>query len=214
MTSTISHTKSGATESVKRGIDVVGSALALITLSPVFLAISVLLLATQGPPLLFTQERAGYKGGVFKIRKFRTMSTATGGDGQLLPDAERVTAVGRWLRRTSVDELPELVNILLGDMSMVGPRPLPVAYLPLYDETQRRRHEVRPGLTGLAQIHGRNRLTWEERFAYDVDYVDHLSLWLDLRIIGRTVWVVIRGRGEAVGDRLTGEPFKGPQSTG
>src|SRR5947208_3556442 len=187
--------KKGATLGVKRGFDVVVSAVALLALSPFFLAIAVLLLASQGPPLLFRQERAGYRGRGFRICKFRTMSAATGADGQLLPDAERVTTVGRWLRRTSLDEMPELVNILVGQMSLVGPRPLPVAYLPLYDETQGRRHEVRPGLTGLAQIHGRNRLTWEERFAYDVDYVDQLSLLLDLKIILRTVSVVIHGGG-------------------
>jgi len=214
MTSTTSHMKSRATAGVKRGIDLVVSVVALLAFAPVFLAIVVVLLASQGPPLLFTQERAGYKGGVFQIRKFRTMSAAKGDDAQLLPDAERVTAVGRWLRRTSLDEMPELVNILAGQMSLVGPRPLPVAYLPLYDEKQRRRHEVRPGLTGLAQVHGRNRLTWEERFAYDVDYVDHLSLLLDLKIIWRTVSVVIHGRGEAVGERLTSEPFRGRQSLG
>src|SRR5207302_9031261 len=199
-----------ATLSIKRGIDVIVSALALAAFSPLFLAIAVVLVASQGPPLLFTQERAGRRGQVFRIVKFRTMSAATGTDGQLLPDIERVTTVGRWLRRTSLDEVPELVNVLAGQMSLVGPRPLPVAYLPLYDETQGRRHEVRPGLTGLAQIHGRNRLTWEERFAYDVDYVDHLSLLLDLKIMWRTLSVVIHGRGVDVGEGWTSKPFGGP----
>jgi lipopolysaccharide/colanic/teichoic acid biosynthesis glycosyltransferase len=143
------------------------------------------------------------------IRKFRTMYVAKGPDGQLLPDADRVTAIGRWLRRTSLDELPELMNILTGQMSLVGPRPLPVGYLPLYDATQRRRHDVKPGLTGLAQIHGRNRLTWEERFAYDVYYVDHLSILFDLEIMLRTVLVVVRGRGVAARDGLTSKPFEG-----
>jgi lipopolysaccharide/colanic/teichoic acid biosynthesis glycosyltransferase len=206
--------KNGGTLDVKRAVDVLGSAVALLAFSPLFVAISLVLLASQGFPLLFRQERAGYRGRVFEIRKFRTMSMARGPDRQLLPDADRVTAVGRWLRRTSLDELPELVSVLTGKMSLVGPRPLPVAYLPLYDEKQRRRHEVRPGLTGLAQINGRNRLTWEERFAYDVDYVDHLSLLLDLKIILRSVSVVFQGRGETVGERLTSEPFQGRQSLG
>jgi len=198
----------------KRGIDIVGSAGALVVLSPVMLAISLVLLLAQGPPLFFRQDRAGFGGKVFQILKFRTMSTATGRDGQLLPDAERVTSVGRWLRRTSLDELPELVNVFAGQMSLVGPRPLPVDYLPLYDEEQRRRHEVRPGLTGLAQIHGRNQLTWEQRFAYDVDYIDHMSLLLDLKIILRTVAVVVRGGGVHIEERLTTEPFRGRHSLG
>jgi len=199
---------------VKRGIDVIGSAVALLALSPIFLAISVLLLVSQGTPLLFTQERAGYRGQVFRIRKFRTMSMARGANGQLLSDADRVTPIGRWLRRTSLDELPELVNVLTGRMSLVGPRPLPVAYMPLYDEKQRRRHELRPGLTGLAQIHGRNRLTWEERFAFDVEYVDHLSVLLDFKIMLRTVSVVVHGRGVNAGERITSEPFRGRQTLG
>ena len=198
----------------KRGIDILGSAVALLALSPVILAISVVLLLAQGPPLFFRQDRAGFGGKAFQIRKFRTMSTATGRDGQLLPDAERVTPIGRWLRRTSLDELPELVNVFAGQMSLVGPRPLPVDYLPLYDEKQRRRHEVRPGLTGLAQIHGRNQLTWEQRFAYDVDYIDHMSLLLDLKIILRTVAVVVRGGGVHIEERLTTEPFRGRHSLG
>jgi lipopolysaccharide/colanic/teichoic acid biosynthesis glycosyltransferase len=198
-----------ATLSVKRGIDVVGSALGLLALSPLLLGISLVLLASQGRPLLFTQERAGYLGKVFQMRKFRTMSGARETDRQLLRDADRVTAVGRWLRRSSLDELPELLNVLLGEMSLVGPRPLPVSYLALYDETQRRRHDVRPGMTGLAQIRGRNRLTWEERFAFDVDYVDNLSMSLDLKILLRTASVVVRGRGVEARDGLTSEPFVG-----
>jgi lipopolysaccharide/colanic/teichoic acid biosynthesis glycosyltransferase len=206
--------KNGATLSVKRAIDVVGSAVGLLALSPLLLAISLVLLLSQGPPLFFTHERAGYRGKVFRIRKFRTMTAARGADGQLLPDADRVTSLGRWLRRTSLDELPELVNVLTGQMSLVGPRPLPVVYLPLYDEKQRRRHEVRPGLTGLAQIHGRNRLRWEERFAFDVDYVDNLSVLLDIKIMLRTLPVVIRGGGVNAGERLTSEPFRGRQTLG
>jgi lipopolysaccharide/colanic/teichoic acid biosynthesis glycosyltransferase len=198
-----------ATLTVKRGIDVVGSAAGLLALSPLFLGISLILLVSQGAPLLFTQERAGYQGKVFQMRKFRTMSAARGTDQHLLRDADRVTAVGRWLRRTSLDELPELVNVLAGDMSLVGPRPLPVTYLPLYDDTQQRRHEVKPGMTGLAQIRGRNRLTWEERFAFDVKYVDQLSISLDLKILLLTASVVARGRGVEARDGLTSEPFLG-----
>jgi lipopolysaccharide/colanic/teichoic acid biosynthesis glycosyltransferase len=206
--------KNRATLNVKRGIDVVGSAVALLVASPLLLAMSIVLLVFQGPPVFFRHERAGYQGKAFRIRKFRTMTTAGGAEGQLRPDADRVTAIGRWLRRTSLDELPELLDVLMGKMSLVGPRPLPVAYLPLYDEKQRRRHDVRPGLTGLAQIHGRNRLSWEERFAFDVDYVDHLSVLLDLKIMLRTVSVVIRGGGVNAGARLTSEPFRGRQTLG
>jgi undecaprenyl phosphate N,N'-diacetylbacillosamine 1-phosphate transferase len=206
--------KSRVTLGVKRGMDVFGSAVALLFLSPVLLAISLGLLVSQGSPVFFSQARAGYQGNVFVIRKFRTMSMARGPDGQLLPDSERVTSAGRWLRRTSLDELPELMNVLAGQMSLVGPRPLPVAYLPLYNELQRRRHEVKPGLTGLAQIHGRNGLTWEARFAYDVEYVDHLSLIFDLKIMARTVSVVLRGAGVETGKALTSEPFRGSQRLG
>jgi len=209
MTSNTSPMKRRATLWVKRCFDVVVSAVALLALSPLFPVIALVLLVSQGPPVLFRQKRAGYLGRVFQIRKFRTMAAATGADAQPLPDADRVTAVGRWLRRTSLDELPELLNILAGQMSLVGPRPLPVAYLPLYDAHQRRRHDVRPGLTGLAQIQGRNRLTWEERFAYDVEYVDHLSLLLDLKIILRTVSVVVRGGGATAENGLTSQPFAG-----
>ena len=201
--------KKRATLSFKRVIDVIVSAVALVVFSPLVLTIAVVLLVSQGPPLLFTQERAGYGGQVFRIRKFRTMATTTELDGQVLPDTERVTPVGRWLRRTSLDEMPELVNVLAGQMSLVGPRPLPVAYLPLYDETQRRRHDVKPGLTGLAQVNGRNRLTWAERFAYDVYYVDHLGLQLDLEIMLRTLAVVVGGRGVAAKEGLTSKPFEG-----
>ena len=201
--------KNRGTLAAKRCVDVVGSVAALIALAPLLGGISLILLVSQGRPLLFVQERAGYRGKAFRLRKFRTMSLAIGTDRLLLPDVERVTAIGRWLRRTSLDELPELVNVLFGSMSLVGPRPLPIAYLPLYDENQRRRHEVRPGLTGLAQIHGRNRLSWEDRFAYDVWYVDHLSIFLDLKIILRTASVVVRGRGAEATKGLTSEPFAG-----
>jgi len=209
MTSTGSPVEKRATRIVKRGIDLLGSAVVLVILSPLLFVLSVALLTLQQPPLLFRQERAGYHGKVFQIRKFRTMTMAKGPDGQLLPDLDRVTVVGRWLRRTSLDEVPELFNVLAGDMSLVGPRPLPVAYLPLYDVEQRRRHEMRPGLTGLAQVHGRNGLTWEQRFAYDIEYIDHMSLLLDLKIMWRTVAVVVGGAGVNAGERLTSEPFRG-----
>src|SRR5438874_5951192 len=214
MTSTSRHMKNRGILGAKRGIDIVGSAVALLALSPVILAISVGLLLAQGPPLFFRQDRAGFGGKVFQILKFRTMSTATGRDGQPLPDAERVTSVGRWLRRTSLDELPEMANVFAGQMSLVGPRPLPVDYLPLYDEKQRRRHEVRPGLTGLAQIHGRNQLSWEDRFALDIEYVDRVSVLLDIKIMLRTFSVVIQGSGVNAAERLTSEPFRGRQTLG
>lgn len=198
-----------ATRTLKRGIDVLGATVALLVLCPLLVCIAAVLLIAQGRPLFFRQQRAGYRGKAFNIRKFRTMSNATGPDGTLLGDADRVTPVGRWLRRTSLDELPELLNVLSGDMSLVGPRPLPVAYLPLYNVEQRRRHEVRPGLTGLAQVHGRNGLSWEQRFAYDLDYTDRMSLVLDVKIIWRTVAVVVSGGGVNAAERVTSEPFRG-----
>jgi lipopolysaccharide/colanic/teichoic acid biosynthesis glycosyltransferase len=197
---------------LKRAIDLVAAALTLLVLSPVLLIIAALIFFADGRPILFRQERAGRAGHVFRITKFRTMSLRRGTDGKLLPDQDRITTLGRWLRRTSLDELPELLNIVAGDMSLVGPRPLPVDYLPLYNETERRRHEVRPGLTGLAQVSGRNRLNWQERFALDVQYVDEWTTWLDLKIVARTLSAVIRGRGVEAETGFTSEPFRGTSS--
>ena len=198
-----------AQRALKRAIDLVASALGLLVLSPILLVIAALIFFTAGRPILFRQQRAGRAGRVFRIYKFRTMSLRHGIDGQLLPDQDRVTTLGQWLRRTSLDELPELLNVVAGDMSLVGPRPLLVDYLPLYNETERRRHDVRPGLTGLAQVSGRNRLNWQERFALDVQYVDEWTTWLDLKILARTLSAVIRGLGVESQTGFTSEPFRG-----
>ncbi len=179
----------------KRALDVVASGALLAVLSPVFAAIAVAIRATMGRPVLFAQLRPGLDGRLFRIYKFRTMTDRRGPDGEPLPDGERLTPFGRWLRRKSLDELPELLNVLKGDMSLVGPRPLLSRYLPYYSATERRRHAVRPGITGWAQIHGRNEAGWDERLARDVWYVDHMSLGLDLKILARTVFAVLRGAG-------------------
>ena len=156
---------------------------------PLAVVVALVALAAQGRPLFYVDERTGKDGRPFRLVKFRTMRL---GDA---PDAERLTAFGRFLRATSLDELPQLWNVLAGDMSLVGPRPLPVRYLPRYTPEQNRRHEVRPGITGWAQIHGRNALEWEDKFRYDVDYVNHRSLWLDAKILAATIWQVVSRRG-------------------
>ena len=179
---------------MKRLLDVVGAGVGLVVLSPVMAVVAVLVRVKLGSPVLFRQERAGLGGRPFLLTKFRSMTDARGPDGELLPDAARLTRFGAFLRSTSLDELPELVHVLRGEMSLVGPRPLPTAYLDRYSARQSRRHEVRPGLTGWAQVNGRNTSGWPERLEADVWYVDHRSLRLDLRIIGRTLRVVL-GRG-------------------
>ena len=179
----------------KRVLDVVLAAVALIILSPVLLLLAFLIRVFLGTPVLFRQQRPGLHGKPFTLYKFRTMTDARDAQGNLLPDEQRLTRLGRFLRSTSLDELPELWNVLKGDMSLVGPRPLLMEYLPLYNPEQFRRHEVRPGITGWAQIHGRNALSWEERFALDVWYVDHISFWLDIKIIAITIWIVIKREG-------------------
>jgi lipopolysaccharide/colanic/teichoic acid biosynthesis glycosyltransferase len=179
----------------KRLFDILASALGLIVLAPVFAVVAALVRIKLGRPVLFRQERPGLEGRPFRLVKFRTMLDAVDRDGNPLPDGERLTRFGSFLRSTSLDELPELWNVLRGEMSLVGPRPLLMEYLPLYTPFQRRRHEMRPGLTGLAQVSGRNALTWEERFALDVWYVDHQSLGLDTRILVKTVAKIIRRDG-------------------
>src|SRR5581483_7255192 len=181
-------------------IDLVVAAVGLVLAAPVLALIGAVLLLRQGRPVFFVQERAGLDGRPFKLRKFRTMADRRGADGLLLPDSERVTPLGRWLRATSLDELPELFNVLVGDMALVGPRPLPVRYLSRYTKSEARRHEVRPGMTGLAQVSGRNAVTWEERLTLDVWYVDHRSALVDLRILARTVLVVLRREGISTTD--------------
>ncbi|MGZ6243859.1 MAG: sugar transferase [Candidatus Binataceae bacterium] len=179
----------------KRGIDVVISLAALIVLSPVLLIIAVAIMIKMGWSPVFSQERPGLQGRLFRIYKFRTMTAARDAEGALLPDEQRLTPLGKFLRRTSLDELPELFNVLKGDMSLVGPRPLLPEYLAHYTTEQRRRHDLRPGMSGWSQVNGRNALTWEEKFVLDVWYVDHLSLWLDLKILARTAWIALAGHG-------------------
>jgi lipopolysaccharide/colanic/teichoic acid biosynthesis glycosyltransferase len=179
----------------KRTLDVVVAAAGLIVLSPVLLAVALAVRVTMGAPVLFRQTRPGLGGRPFRLVKFRTMREAAGADGHPLPDTERLTPLGRLLRATSLDELPELLNVLRGDMSLVGPRPLLMEYLPLYTPEQARRHQVLPGLTGWAQVNGRNTPGWAERFRLDVWYVDHRSFGLDLKILFMTVVCVFRRQG-------------------
>ena len=193
----------------KRAVDIVAGTGALVVLSPVIAAVGVLVRVKLGSPVIFRQRRPGLGGEVFELYKFRTMTDERDESGELLPDSVRLTAFGRMLRATSLDELPELVNIVKGDMSLVGPRPLLVEYLPLYDERQARRHEVRPGLTGLAQVRGRNLLSWEDKFEADVEYVENVSLRLDARIVLRTVLQVLRRDGIAGEGTATMERFRG-----
>jgi lipopolysaccharide/colanic/teichoic acid biosynthesis glycosyltransferase len=193
----------------KRGIDVAASALGLIILSPVFLALALLVRARLGAPVLFRQTRPGLHARPFTIYKFRSMRDARDGQGNPLPDAERLPPLGRFLRSTSLDELPELWNVLRGDMSLVGPRPLLMEYIPLYSLEQARRHEVRPGITGLAQVNGRNTVGWNDRFALDVEYVDRMSLALDARILLLTMLKVFRREGINQQGSATMEKFRG-----
>jgi lipopolysaccharide/colanic/teichoic acid biosynthesis glycosyltransferase len=193
---------------MKRIFDVVVASLLLVVLSPLLAVVALLVRVRLGSPVFFRQLRPGRDGRVFTLMKFRTMREGAG------TDAERLTKLGRFLRRTSLDELPELVNVVRGDMSLVGPRPLLVEYLPLYSPEQARRHEVRPGVTGWAQVSGRNALTWEEKLSLDVWYVDHRSFRLDLRILGRTVGAVFGGKGVAAPGAATMEPFRGTPVVG
>jgi len=176
----------------KRLLDILVSGCALLILAPVYLILAILIRMNLGSPVIFCQERPGRYGKVFKLYKFRTMTDEKDENGNLLPDEKRLPRFGRILRSTSLDELPELWNIFKGDMSLIGPRPLLVRYLPYYTEEEMHRHDVRPGLTGLAQVNGRNALGWEDRFAYDLEYVNHLSFIMDVKIIGMTVGKVLK----------------------
>lgn len=193
----------------KRLFDVIFSLISIIILSPILLLLTLLVLITVGPPVVFSQMRPGYKGKPFRIFKFRTMQESMDASGEPLSDSVRLTQSGTWMRAFSLDELPELYNILRGDMSFVGPRPLLMDYLPLYSPEQMRRHDVHPGLTGWAQVNGRNALDWAERFKLDVWYVDHRSFWLDLRILLMTAWKVLRREGINQPGRATTDLFKG-----
>ena len=180
---------------IKRILDIFLSLCGILILSPVYLILWVLVRRKLGKPALFTQERPGRNEKIFRLYKFRSMTDERDENGLLLPDEVRLTRFGKILRSTSLDELPELFNILKGDMSLIGPRPLLVRYLPWYTERERHRHDVRPGLTGLAQVNGRNALGWEERFAFDLEYVDNCSLFMDLKVLGMTVGKVLRRSG-------------------
>ena len=197
---------------MKRAFDFLVASVALVLLAPVLLVLALQVRRKLGSPVIFRQRRPGRGGRIFEVCKFRTMTDARDPAGQLLPDAVRLTPFGGWLRATSLDELPSLWNVWCGDMSLVGPRPLLVEYLELYSAEQARRHEVRPGVTGWAQIHGRNALTWEEKFRLDVWYVDHRSFWLDLRIIARTFLRVFRRDGIAAPGEATMPRFLGSRA--
>ncbi len=192
-----------------RGLAAIGLAVA----SPVLAAAAIAIRATMGPPVFFRQERPGLGGRPFRIVKFRTMRVATGPEGRPLPDAERLTRVGRFLRATSLDEVPQLWNVLRGELSLVGPRPLLMQYLPRYSQEQARRHNVRPGITGWAQVNGRNALSWDEKFALDIWYVDHRSFVLDLRILALTVLRVVRRDGVSQAGHATMPEFMGSLGT-
>lgn len=197
---------------IKRLLDIIISFTALVILSPVLLIVAVLVRIKLGSPVIFHQDRPGYHEKVFKLCKFRSMTDARDEHGNLLPDEVRLTKFGKALRATSLDELPELWNILKGDMSLIGPRPLLVKYLPLYNEFQRHRHDVKPGLTGWAQVNGRNTISWEQRFEYDVYYVNHISFWMDVKILFQTVAVVFRHNDINSATDATMEAFTGTKT--
>jgi sugar transferase EpsL len=196
---------------VKRGFDFLMALILLIGLSPLLALLALAVRWKLGRPVLFAQTRPGLNGAAFAFYKFRSMSDARNAKGELLPDAARLTPFGELMRKLSLDELPQLVNVLKGDMSLVGPRPLLMEYLPLYSERQARRHAVRPGITGWAQVNGRNALDWEQRFELDLWYVEHRSLRLDLRIIAMTAWRMLRPQGIAQPGQATMTRFTGSQ---
>ena len=194
---------------IKRLLDLIITVPILLCLSPFMLLIWVLVAWQHGQPVIFRQSRPGYKGKLFTIYKFRTMRDLRDAQGQPLPDEKRLTNFGQFLRKWSLDETPELINVLRGEMSLVGPRPLLIEYLPLYSQEQSRRHDVLPGITGWAQIHGRNAVSWQEKFSLDVWYVDHWSLWLDIKILFSTIIKVLRREGISQPGQATAELFKG-----
>lgn len=194
---------------LKRPIDILCALAAIIVFSWLYMIVAVLVRVKLGSPVLFTQDRPGKDEKIFKLYKFRTMTDARDENGKLLPDDVRLTKFGKFLRSTSLDELPEAFNILKGDMSVIGPRPLLVKYLPLYNEEQRKRHDVRPGLSGLAQVNGRNTVNWEQKFAYDVEYVNKITFLGDVKIIFDTVRVALKREGISSDTSVTMEEFKG-----
>lgn len=194
----------------KRVFDFFISLIALICISPILLIVTIWLhFVNKGAGAFFFQERPGKDGKIFKVIKFKTMTDERDADGKLLPDAQRLTKVGKFVRSTSIDELPQLLNVLKGDMALIGPRPLLVQYLPLYSQEQARRHEVRPGISGWAQCHGRNAISWTEKFKLDVWYVDHCTLWTDIRVIFITIKNVLMRKDINSGTAATMEPFNG-----
>lgn len=194
----------------KRLFDFLLSLIGFIVISPVFILVWIWLsIVNKGAGAFFFQERPGKNEKIFKVIKFKTMTDERDDSGKLLPDAERLTKVGRFVRSTSLDEIPQLLNVIKGDMSLIGPRPLLVQYLPLYKDSQRRRHDVRPGITGWAQVNGRNAISWEQKFEYDVWYVDNISLSLDAKILARTIGKVFKREGISSDTSSTMEPFKG-----
>ena len=197
----------------KRALDLTMGAAGLLFLFPLFMAVSIIVWKSVGPPIYFRQFRPGLKGKPFRIIKFRTMKELREPNGGLLPDGKRLTAAGRFLRNHSLDELPEMVNVIKGDMSLVGPRPLLPQYLGRYTAEQARRHEVKPGITGWAQVNGRNAITWEEKFALDVWYVDNQSFWLDMKILAMTAWKVLRREGISAEGEATMPEFMGTVSS-
>jgi sugar transferase EpsL len=193
----------------KRLFDIVASCVIMTALLPVFLMVAAIVYLSLGPPIFFRQPRIGWKGCIFRLYKFRTMTEARDAEGRLLPDAERLTRVGRFLRETTLDEIPELINVVSGDMSLVGPRPLLVEYKALYSLEQWRRHDMPPGMAGPVLAGGRNALSWDEKFALDVWYVDNWSLWLDFKILIRTAWKVLRREGVSAEGHVTAPRFTG-----
>ena len=196
---------------MKRLVDFTVTLLGLIVMSPLLLVLGILVRIQLGSPVLFCQQRPGLNGSPFMMYKFRTMTGERDADGNLLPDEQRLTSFGKFLRSASLDELPELINVLKGEMSLVGPRPLLMQYLPLYSPEQARRHEVRPGITGWAQVNGRNAIGWEEKFKLDVWYVDNQSFWLDLKILWMTFSKVFKREGISQEGQATMEPFRGSE---
>jgi len=196
----------------KRVIDVAAASLAASILAPLFALLALAVAVWHGRPVLFRQQRPGLHGRPFTLLKFRTMTEARDPEGRLLPDAERLTRLGRFLRATSLDELPELFNVLRGEMSLVGPRPLLMQYLDRYSPEQMRRHDVLPGITGWAQVNGRNAITWEQKFALDLWYVDNWSLWLDLKILALTIWKIVKREGISQPGHATMEEFMGNEA--
>ena len=190
--------------------DILLSLISFIIISPLFIVVWIwLTIANRGAGAFFFQERPGKDEKIFRVIKFKTMNDRKDASGKLLPDAQRLTKVGKFVRSTSLDEIPQLLNVIKGDMSLIGPRPLLVQYLPLYNNIQRRRHEVRPGITGWAQVNGRNAISWEQKFAYDVWYVDNVSLSLDVKILLKTIQKVFKREGISSDSSATMEPFKG-----